>query len=206
MSCVGRHDVVVAGQDDRHAGCRSSRACACQPLEPCELVIELRARLRIAVRQVDRGDRARPSPPPRCSAPAVSASSPGSAGASRRAPRRAPGSRRRSSFAARSTPPRSRRPRSAFAGNDPSSALSSCRQTMSGCSTSQPGRRFASRLLMLLMLKVAIFMRRGVTARRQRAMPEHARRPPLSCLLQQFLRLNQLRQSRFKPPPLIDRH
>src|SRR4051812_22090357 len=49
--------------------------------------------------------------------------------------------------------------RSAFAGNWRSVALSSCRQTMSGCSRSSHSSRFGSRVFTPLMLNVAIFTR-----------------------------------------------
>src|SRR5689334_1090583 len=47
------------------------------------------------------------------------------------------------------------RVRRAFAGKAPCSALSSCRQTTSGSALLNQAKRLSSRLLMLLMLKVA---------------------------------------------------
>src|SRR5581483_12163702 len=52
--------------------------------------------------------------------------------------------------------PRSRR---AFAGKEACSALSSCRLTTSGSALDSQVRRLSSRLLMLLMLKVASFIK-----------------------------------------------
>src|SRR5689334_7837917 len=49
--------------------------------------------------------------------------------------------------------------RRASTGNAPGSALSSCRLTTSGSALANQERRLSSRLLMLLMLKVATFNR-----------------------------------------------
>ena len=68
---VGRHDVVVAGQHHRHAGRVELGGMRGEPLDPGELVVEFRPGLRVAVRRVERGDRARRSPPPRCSGSGV---------------------------------------------------------------------------------------------------------------------------------------
>ena len=51
-----RNDVVVACQDDGHARAQQLGGMANQTVEPGEFVIELRARLRIAVGQVERRD------------------------------------------------------------------------------------------------------------------------------------------------------
>ena len=51
-----RHDVVVAREHDRDAGLVERRGVARQPLEPGELVVEFRPRLRVAVRRIERGD------------------------------------------------------------------------------------------------------------------------------------------------------
>src|ERR1700704_2362496 len=51
-----RYDVVVAGQDDRHAGLHEFRAVLDETFEPRQFVIELRTGLRISVRQVDGSD------------------------------------------------------------------------------------------------------------------------------------------------------
>ena len=53
---LGRRDVVVAGQ--HHGDILLQELCGmgAQALEPVELVIEFRSRLRIAVRQIDAGD------------------------------------------------------------------------------------------------------------------------------------------------------
>src|SRR5690348_3486256 len=47
--------------------------------------------------------------------------------------------------------------RIAFTGKTPCSALSSCRLTTSGSALANQAKRLSSRLLMLLMLKVATF-------------------------------------------------
>src|SRR5665213_2136571 len=52
----GGRDVVVAGQYHGNVLLQEFRGMRSQPLEPCELVIEFRTRLRIAVRQIDAGD------------------------------------------------------------------------------------------------------------------------------------------------------
>jgi hypothetical protein len=56
MSASVGHDVVVAGEDDRVAALGERARVAEQALEPGQLVVELGARLRVAVGQVDRGD------------------------------------------------------------------------------------------------------------------------------------------------------
>ena len=55
----------------------SSAAWRDQPLEPGELVVEFRPRLRVAVRAVEARRRGRRSPPPRCSGSACRPGSPG---------------------------------------------------------------------------------------------------------------------------------
>ena len=57
----------------------------------------------------------------------------------------------------------------AASGKAPASAFSSCRQTTSGSAASSHASRFASRLLILLMLKVAIFTRALPHPRSRRA-------------------------------------
>jgi hypothetical protein len=52
----GRHHIVVAGEHDRDAGLVERCGMARQSLEPGELVVEFRPRLRIAVRRVERSD------------------------------------------------------------------------------------------------------------------------------------------------------
>ena len=56
FNAVGRHDVVVAREDNLFAAVPQFRCVVDQSLEPRQLVIELRPRLRIAVRQIDRSD------------------------------------------------------------------------------------------------------------------------------------------------------
>ncbi len=56
MSCVGRHDVVVAREHDRHAGLVERGGVTREPLEPGELVVEFRPGLRVAVRRIERSD------------------------------------------------------------------------------------------------------------------------------------------------------
>ena len=53
---VGRGDVVVAGQHDGDVFAQQAAGVRGEPLEPGELVVELRPRLRIAVGQVDAAD------------------------------------------------------------------------------------------------------------------------------------------------------
>ena len=52
---LGR-DVVVAGEHHRHARRDQPGGVGVEPLHPRELVVELRPRLRVAVRRVERGD------------------------------------------------------------------------------------------------------------------------------------------------------
>ena len=117
-----------------------------QPLVPGELVVELRPRLRVAVRRVERGDQHAARPPPRCSAPGCRRDRPAARRASAPARRRARGSRRRSRSAARARPRRSRPPRARRAGTAASVAFSSCRQTTSGCAAASQSSRFAEPL------------------------------------------------------------
>ena len=49
---VGRHDVVVAGEHDRHARAMELARMPREPREPGELVVEFRTGLRVAVRRV----------------------------------------------------------------------------------------------------------------------------------------------------------
>ena len=53
---LGRHDVVIADQNDRHAFCLQRRRMRDQPVEPCELVVEFRAGLRVTVRSIEASD------------------------------------------------------------------------------------------------------------------------------------------------------
>lgn len=53
--CVGGHDVPVAQKYDRMLGIPQLLGTALQPLEPSEFVVELGARLRIAIGQVEAG-------------------------------------------------------------------------------------------------------------------------------------------------------
>ena len=53
---IGRHDVEVAGQNGRRAAVQKAFGVARQPFEPAQLVIEFRARRRIAVRQIEASD------------------------------------------------------------------------------------------------------------------------------------------------------
>ena len=107
---VGRHDVVVAGEHDRRAGREQLRGMRDQPLEPAQLVIELRPGRGIAVGQIEAADQ---QPVDRgLDIAAVQSSSDRRAGraASRSAPRRGRGWRRRSSSSGRArsrhSPPR----------------------------------------------------------------------------------------------------
>src|SRR6202041_474730 len=52
----GGRDIVVARQYDRNILLQEFRGMQPQPLEPCQLVLEFWAGLRIAVRQIDAGD------------------------------------------------------------------------------------------------------------------------------------------------------
>jgi hypothetical protein len=56
MSSGLGHDVVVAGEHHRQPGREQLGRMPMQPLDPGELVVELRPGLRIAVRRVERGD------------------------------------------------------------------------------------------------------------------------------------------------------
>src|SRR5271166_6449047 len=53
---VGRYDVVVAGENDRRARRQEVFGVLCQTLKPAQLVVELRARRRVAVRQIKAAD------------------------------------------------------------------------------------------------------------------------------------------------------
>src|SRR5215813_4282346 len=48
-----RHDVVITGEHDRRATREQAARMFLQPFEPAQLVIEFRARRRIAVRQIE---------------------------------------------------------------------------------------------------------------------------------------------------------
>ena len=155
---IGRDDVVVAGEDDRHARGVQLGRVGDQPVEPGELVGEFRARA-ADCRSAGRCRRsARRRRPPRCSDSAcrpdrrAARPAPGSAVVS------LPGSRRRSSFAVRARPRGSRRRASRLRGSCASVAFSSCRQTTSGAAARSHSSRFGSRRTTLLMLKVAIFI------------------------------------------------
>ena len=155
---VGRHDVVVAGQHDRQPGRvklarHGPRGAPSMPA--CSRISGPAADCRSA----RRGRRsARRSPPPRCSGFACRPDRPAAPCASRSARGRAPGWRRRSTISGRARPRRIRRFSIAPCGKSESAAFSSCRQTTSGRAAFSQIRRLASRLLMLLMLNVAIFM------------------------------------------------
>ena len=53
---LGRRDIVVAGQHDRHVLAQQLARMRLQAPEPGQLVVEFRARLRIAVGQIDAAD------------------------------------------------------------------------------------------------------------------------------------------------------
>ena len=53
---IGRHDVIVAGEHDGHAGREQIRGMGEEPVGPGELVGEFRPRLRVAVRRIEGGD------------------------------------------------------------------------------------------------------------------------------------------------------
>jgi hypothetical protein len=53
---IGRHDVVVTGQHDRHAARKELLRMLVEGVEPFELVVELRPGLRVAVGQVEAAD------------------------------------------------------------------------------------------------------------------------------------------------------
>ena len=53
---IGGHDVVIAGEHDRLAGREQAPGMVRQPVEPAQLVIELRSRRGIAVRQIQASD------------------------------------------------------------------------------------------------------------------------------------------------------
>ena len=74
---LGRHHVVVARQHHRRAAVDQLGRVHDQALEPVQLVVELRARRRIAVGQVEAGRSARRPPPPRCSGSGIVVGSPG---------------------------------------------------------------------------------------------------------------------------------
>ena len=150
------HDVVVAGEHHRRAGRQQVRRVQPQPLVPGELVVELRPRLRVAVRRVERGDEHAADRRLDVAALRVAPGRRAARRGSGPARRRARGSRRRSSSPARARPRRSPPPRSPRAGTAASVAFSSCRQTTSGSAASSQPSRFASRLTTPLMLKVAI--------------------------------------------------
>ena len=168
---LGRHDVVVAGENDRHAGRHQLRGMGDQALEPGELVVELGPGPGIAVGQVQRGDQERRRPPPRCSGPACRRDRRAARGGSGRGWRRGPGWRRRSSSSGPATRRRSRQPRAPRAGSALWSAFSSCRQTTSGRSASSHRSRLGSRVLTPLTLKVAILIAGGPS-------PDRASRSP----------------------------
>jgi hypothetical protein len=50
---VGRHNVEVAGEHDGHAGREQLGRVRRETLEPAQLVVELGARCRIAIRQIE---------------------------------------------------------------------------------------------------------------------------------------------------------
>ncbi len=54
---LGRHDVVIAGQQDRRAARQQRLRMRREALEPAQLVVEFRSGCRIAVRQVEAADR-----------------------------------------------------------------------------------------------------------------------------------------------------
>jgi hypothetical protein len=58
---IRRHDVVIAGEHDRLPGREQAPSMVRQPVEPAQLVIELRPRRGIAVRQVACGSRGFPA-------------------------------------------------------------------------------------------------------------------------------------------------
>ena len=53
---IGRHDIEVAGENRRRAALQKRLGIAREPVEPAQLVIELRARRRVAVRQIEASD------------------------------------------------------------------------------------------------------------------------------------------------------
>src|SRR4051794_20260954 len=53
---IGRHDVVIACEYDRLPGRQQAIGMLCQPIEPAQLVIELRSRSGIAVWQIEASD------------------------------------------------------------------------------------------------------------------------------------------------------
>ena len=127
-----------------------------QPFEPGELVVEFRSRLRIAVGQIDRGDD-----------DAVDGGFDIAALEILGIARQVDGGQHRfvSSCEDCDAVPvllaapdcRVARVAKAASGKAACSAFNSCRQATSGLASSSHTKRFASRLLTLLMLKVAIF-------------------------------------------------
>jgi len=53
---LGRHDIEVAAEHDRHARCEKRRRMDKEAIQPDEFVFEFRPGLRVAVRRVERGD------------------------------------------------------------------------------------------------------------------------------------------------------
>ena len=156
---IGRHDVEVAGQHDRHAGRIELRGMRDETLHPRELVGEFRAGLRVAVRRIERRDEHAVHRRLDVAALGVGGIA-GQLGArdDRLAVAREDGDAV-PGFLRRARPRHSRPSRSPPAETRHSAAFSSCRQTTSGLAMRSQSSRLARRLLTLLMLKVAIFIR-----------------------------------------------
>ena len=149
---VGRDDVIVANQDRRHLAVEQRARMGLQRVQPGELVVELRARLRVAVGRVHVADE--DAAHRRLDVAALLEIRDRRAARGGFQPAHRPGRAglRRSSCAGRARSRHSRAARWHRVGNASSVHLSSWRPTMSGRNSSSQRVSTCSRELMPLIL------------------------------------------------------